>query len=116
MPMNQTNWVGETSWIKAMRQALMECVPLMTPRWASLYSGHAMRVGGSNYMRRIGMDDDIHRRMGGWMTLTAAQGYMALSAAEQFRYTVSLAAETKRRSALTRHRARAVLAALPTMH
>ena len=114
--MNSTNWIGEQSWIKAMRRALRACVPLMTARWVSLYSGHAMRVGGSNYMRKIGVADDVHRRMGGWMTLTAAQGYMAMSPAEQFRYTLRLAGESTRRSALSQVEARKAFAALPTMH
>ena len=113
--MNPTNWVGEQTWVKSMRDALEDCVPLMTPRWSSLYSGHAMRVGGSNHMRRIGIADDVHRRMGGWMSLTSSQGYMALTPAEQFRYTVSLAGKRARRSALSPAAARAVLSVLPTL-
>ena len=108
--------MGEQAWVTAMRQALMECVTLMTWRWASLYSGHAMRVGGSNHMRKLGVDDDIHKRMGGWMTLTAAQGYMALSPAEQFKYTLSLARVRRRHSAMTRVAAREAFATLPTLH
>ena len=75
--MHAKNGMGEQSWVRAMRHALMEGVPLMTTAWAKLYSGHSMRVGGSNHMRRMGVADDIHKRLGGWMTLTAAQGYMA---------------------------------------
>lgn len=88
---NDTNWIGEQSWVRSMRKALVECVPLMSARWARLYSGHALRIGGSNHMRRMGVDNDIHRRLSGWMTLVSAQGYMVLTPKEQFAYTVKLA-------------------------
>ena len=67
-------------------------------------------------MRRIGLADDIHKRLGGWMTLTEAQGYMALSPAEQFAYTVRLAEEPERRSAMTKRAARAAFRTLPRVH
>ena len=57
------------------------------------YSSHACRVGGSNFMRRLGISDKIHQRMGGWYTLTSARGYMQLEPGEQFQHT----AEIKRR-------------------
>ena len=101
--MNDNNHVSQQSVVKAMRHALTECVPLMTRAWAKYYSGHAWRVGGSNHMRRLGVEDDIHRRMGGWMTLVAAQGYMALTPSEQFKYTVALAKSKQRRAGLSRH-------------
>ena len=96
---NPTNPVGQASVVRAMRHALTECVPLMTRRWAALYTGHALRVGGSNHMRRLGIADDVHRRLGGWMTLVAAQGYMALSAQEQFKHTLKLAQSKSRKAA-----------------
>ena len=107
--MNDNNHVSQQSVVKAMRHALTECVPLMTRPWAKCYSGHALRVGGSNHMRRLGVEDDIHRRMGGWMTLVAAQGYMALTPSEQFKYTVALAKSKKRRAGLSMHQARGAL-------
>ena len=114
-PMNSSNWVGEQSWVKAMREALLSCVPLMTPTWARQYSGHAMRVGGSNHMRKIGVADEVHRKMGGWMTLVAAQGYMDMSPAERFRYTTRLAGSGVRRAALTAGAARAAMPCLPAL-
>ena len=114
--MNVRNFMGEQSWVQAMRKALMDSIPLMTTAWAKLYSGHSMRVGGSNHMRRMGVADDIHKRLGGWMTLTAAQGYMALSPAEQFAYTVRLAEMPARKSAMTKTAARAAFAMLPKMY
>ena len=88
---SQRNHVGHQSVVRAMRHALTECVPLMSRQWSRLFTGHALRVGGSNEMRKLGIADEVHRRLGGWMTLVAARGYMALSAQEQFRYTLKLA-------------------------
>ena len=110
--MNPTNWISEQSWVRGLQKALVDCVPLMSPRWAELYTGHCMRVGGSNEMRRLGISDDIHRRLGGWMSLTSAQGYMALSAREQFAYTLKLAQTKRRHDAMTKQ---AALLALPQL-
>ena len=85
-----------------MQWALRECVPGMDAVWAKEYTGHALRVGGSNEMRKMGVADEVHRKMGGWMTLVAAQGYMALSAREQFGYTLRLARSNKRHAAFVK--------------
>ena len=110
---NKTNHINQQSARGALQHALLECVPLMSRRWAKMYTGHALRVGGSNHMRKIGVANDVHRRMGGWMSLVAAQGYMAMSTSEQFNYTLKLAKSTKRRSGLTKASAgRALLTTL----
>ena len=114
--MHKRNWLGEQSWVTAMRKALRECVPHMTHPWSTLYSGHSMRVGGSNHMRKTGVADDVHRRLGGWMCLASAQGYMALSPDEQFRYTLRLAKAGNRRSAFTKQTARRAFATITRMH
>ena len=113
--MNRANHIRGRSANRALVQALLECVPLMTPAWAKLYTGHALRVGGSNHMRRIGVADDVHRRMGGWMTLVAAQGYMALSTSEQFACTLKLSKSKRRRAALTRTDVVRAFRALPSL-
>ena len=109
---HRSNPVSPQSWTKSMRRSLVLCVPLMSPRWASLYTGHALRVGGSNQMRKLGISDDVHRRLGGWMQLVSAQGYMALSAREQYAYTLRLAQEKRRRSGMSVREARTALAPL----
>ena len=81
--MNQKNHVGEKSVIKAMRHALLECVPLMTRQWSKLYSGHSLRVGGSNHIRKLGISDQVHRLLGGWVSLVSSQRYFQLSEDEQ---------------------------------
>ena len=96
------NHIKQHLFVKAMQQALRRCIPMMTKPWSELYTGHALRVGGSNHMRRLGMENDVHRRLGGWMTLTAAQGYMALTAKEQFQYTIKMAESAVRKSAFMR--------------
>lgn len=114
--MNPTNWIGEDAWVSAMQKALSECVPCMTPDWVQLYTGHALRMGGSNNMRKLGVADDIHRRLGGWMSLTSAQGYMALTAQEQYAYTAKLVREKERRIGLSKGAARAALTLLRSLH
>ena len=98
--------------------------PTRGPASASMtvFSSHAarswlvkLRVGGSNHMRRVGISNDVHKRMGGWMTLTAAQGYMALSPEEQFAYTLKLAKAKKRESGLTEAVARQALGSVAPM-
>ena len=103
--MNPHNWIGEQTFIRAMQSALLDCVPLMTVAWSKLYTGHALRVGGSNRMRKLGIADDIHRRLGGWMHLASAQGYMALSPSEKFSYTLRLAQQSTRAVGISRARA-----------
>ena len=106
---NAANWIGEQTFVKTMQAALIQCVPLMTHEWSKLYTGHALRVGGSNRMRRLGVADDIHRKLGGWMCLTSAQGYMALTPREQFAYTLRLAQKQTRVAGLSRDRAQQAL-------
>ena len=106
---NPRNWIGEQAFIKAMQSALLDCVPLMTAAWSKLYTGHALRVGGSNRMRRLGISDDVHRRLGGWMHLASAQGYMALAPSEQFAYTLRLAQQRTRTVGISHTRAQRLL-------
>jgi len=107
--MHGFNHVSQPSLTRALKRALMSCVPGMTKDWVKLYSGHSLRVGGSNQMRKEGVADDVHRRLGGWMSLVSAQGYMSLSAREQYRYTLKLAKSKKRHAGLSKQSARAFL-------
>ena len=58
---------------------------------AKAYAGHSLRVGGSTHMRRCGVDEHVHRSLGGWASLTSAAHYIQLSPIEQFAYTRGLA-------------------------
>ena len=75
---SQKNPVGHLQFVKAMQQALVMTTGL-APISAVLRKGHALRVGGSNYMRSLGIEDDVHRRLGGWMSLVSSRGYMSMS-------------------------------------
>ena len=66
---------------------------------AKLFTGHCMRIGGSNYMRRLGLDDEVHRKLGGWMSIQSSQGYMVLSPREQAVVCEKMALHNKRGSA-----------------
>ena len=66
-------------------------------------------------MRKTGIADDVHRRLGGWMTLASAQGYMALTPTEQFAYTLKMAKSNTRRSGLSKRRAIAAMRSFKTL-
>ena len=89
-PRSSSNHVDTSSARDALRKALKDVCGL---HWehAKLYGGHALRVGGSNHIRQLGVDDEVHRLMGGWASLTSSRGYFALSAKEQFKVTHSFA-------------------------
>lgn len=113
--MHKRNRLSTESARKALKHALLECVPLMTRQWAKLYTGHALRVGGSNRMRRLGIAEDIHRCMGGWFSLVAAQGYMAMTPMEQIKYTLRLAKRGAREAGLSKDSARSALAGITAL-
>ena len=81
-----TNHVSTTSVRNALRKALVEVCGL-TRDQAKLFSGHSMRVGGSNFMRKLGVADEVHRLMGGWASLASSRGYFQLPVTEQFEIT-----------------------------
>ena len=81
-----SNHVSTTSVRNALRKALVEVCGL-TPDQAKLFSGHSMRVGGSNFMRKLGVADEVHRLMGGWASLASSRGYFQLPVTEQFEIT-----------------------------
>ena len=67
-----------------------------------LYGGHSLRVGGSNFMRWLGVSEDVRKAMGGWAQLVSAKQYMQRSPAEQFQMTRALAVKKKRDLAFER--------------
>ena len=50
-------------------------------------------------MRRLGLDDEVHRKLGGWMSIQSSQGYMVLSPREQAVVCEKMALHNKRGSA-----------------
>ena len=77
------NHLGRDAAVSAMREALRD-VCGMTEGQSKLYKGHSLRVGGSNHIRLLGVDDEVHRVMGGWASLTSSRNYFQLLEDEQF--------------------------------
>lgn len=83
---NPTNHVSTSSMRRALKKALGDVCGLSKDQ-AKLFSGHSMRVGGSNFIRRLGIGDEVHRLLGGWASLTSSRKYFQLTSAEQFELT-----------------------------
>ena len=68
---------------RAIRTALVKVCGY--PReYAMLVGGHSLRVGGSNYCRRLGISSEVHRLLGGWASLQSSLEYMQLTSDERF--------------------------------
>lgn len=85
-PPSPSNFFGSTQFRDGLRRCLRDFCH-MTMDESMVYGGHSLRVGGSNFMRRLGVDPDVHRSLGGWSVLKSARDYMQLSPTEQFRIT-----------------------------
>ena len=81
---SKCNCIGQRAMIEGLRNALRE-VCGMTKEQSLLYKGHSLRVGGSNHMRLLGVDDEVHRLMGGWASLVSSRGYFQLGTDEQLK-------------------------------
>ena len=92
---HESNYFGAAQSRRDMRQALRS-ICRMSDEESKVYGGHSLRVGGSNYMRRLNIDPDVHRALGGWSVLKSARDYMQLSPAEQFSITRDLAVKRER--------------------
>lgn len=91
----ELNHMSTASFVRLMKRALVE-VCHVGDEEVKLYGGHSLRVGGSNFMRWLGIDENVHRSLGGWAVLSSAKEYMQLAPAEQFRATKTLALKKKR--------------------
>lgn len=108
-PPHPSNYFGSTQFRSGLRKALRDICGMSLDE-SKVYGGHSLRVGGSNFMRRLKIDPDIHRALGGWALLKSARDYMQLTPTEQFSITRKLAVKTDRESAFEqRPRARATL-------
>lgn len=77
------NRLSSDSAVRALRATLIEVCGMTKPQ-TRLYAGHSLRVGGSNFIRRKGIDDEVHRLLGGWASLTSSRGYFQLLDDEQW--------------------------------
>ena len=108
-PPHPKNFFGSTQFRNGLRKALRDFCGMSVPE-SKVYGGHSLRVGGSNFMRRLGIDPDIHRSLGGWSVLKSARDYMQLTPTEQFSLTRNLAVQQTRHQAIEdASRARSVI-------
>ena len=98
-PPHPLNYFGATQFRNGLRKALRDICGMSLDE-SKVYGGHSLRVGGSNFMRRLGVDPDIHRSLGGWSVLKSARDYMQLTPTEQFNLTRSLAVQQSRHRAI----------------
>ena len=97
--MNLVNPISRQSFQNGLQRGLMKACGF-SAAVAKLFTGHALRVGGSNYMRRLGLSDEVHRKLGGWASIESSQGYMmVLSPREQATLCGKMALVDKRKSA-----------------
>ena len=93
------NHMSTSSFVTLMKKALHELCGVEEEE-LRLYGGHSLRVGGSNFMRWLGVSEDVHKAMGGWAQLISAKEYMQRTPAEQFQMTKALAVKRKREFAV----------------
>ena len=79
---NASNPTSRAQYVKALQLGLSVICGLSADS-AKLWTVHSLRVWGSTYIRSLGIDDDIHRRLGGWMSLVSSRGYMQMSIDER---------------------------------
>ena len=97
-PPHPRNFFGSSQFRDGLRKALRDICG-MSHAESMVYGGHSLRVGGSNFMRRLKIDRDVHRALGGWSILKSAADYMQLTPAEQFSVTRKLAVKQRRETA-----------------
>ena len=88
------NRLGSSAAVRELRHTLVK-VCGMTKEQSQLYAGHSLRVGGSNFIRRRGIDDEVHRLLGGWASLTSSRGYFQLLDEEQWDLAEKFALEER---------------------
>lgn len=88
-PRSEINAISGDSARSAFRKAL-RTVCGYSKEYTDLVGGHSLRVGGSNFCRRLGIDHEVHRLLGGWAVLNSSLSYYRLTAEEQFAMTDSL--------------------------
>ena len=87
------NPIGDGAFRTQLRRALKQVCKVVTPKAFGL---HSLRVGGSVHMRRIGIDPEVHRLLGGWASLESSRRYQSLSAAEMMSVAVRGDQRTRR--------------------
>ena len=90
-PRGKLSWVpkksaamGTTSFLSFVRAALTTVCGLK-PEKANRFTVHALRVGGINYYRRLGVPLELRAQMADHMSLPSSLRYLRMNPADQFR-------------------------------
>ena len=84
--MNKRNPIAPTQFIKELRAGLRATVlrgSTSAVQIASSFRGHSLRVGGLNELRKLGVDSETRRLLGGWSSVMSQSRYEQLSIAER---------------------------------
>ena len=63
-------------------KALRECCNLSQSQ-ANAFGTHSFRIGAIELLRARGVPSELRKQLGGWMSRTAALGYLQLSPSAQ---------------------------------
>ena len=75
----KTNPIGDGAFRLKLREAIRSVCRV---RCTQAFGLHSLRVGGSVHMRRVGVDPEVHRLLGGWASLASSRRYQSLSASK----------------------------------
>ena len=88
--MPTANPFSHKSYVDAMQKALREVCKLPVDV-SKMYTGHVLRVSGSNSIRKdTTLSADVNRQLGAWMSLASKEGYDQQSLIEQMQVTQQL--------------------------
>ena len=71
------------SFRRLLRQALVQCCGLNEGQ-AAHYGTHSLRIGAVEHLRSLGISAEMRQQLGGWMSASAALGYLQLPVSAQF--------------------------------
>lgn len=86
---NPTNPISGKTYVNCIRLALREVCHLPEDVCQG-YTGHLLRVGGNNFVRKSDLTEDINRQLGDWASLSSCRGYNQLLISEKLKITDKL--------------------------
>ena len=84
-----SNKTSTASLATLMRKAITQAADV-SPAIAKKFSYHALRVGGINYYRKLGVPLELRAQMADHRSLACSRRYLRLLPAEQFAILASL--------------------------
>ena len=78
---NPTNPISADTYVRCIRLALRDVCHV--PWDVCLgYTGHLLRVGGNNFIRKSDLTEDVNRQLGDWASVPSCRGYNQLLLSE----------------------------------